>query len=277
MTQDLQPDQQPGRWDDHVAAYEAVFEPLTDAFAVHALDRLGLRPGDRLIDVGAGCGGAALMAAARGADVLAVDASRQMVARIRSRAKGRAGRIRAKVMDGMGLDAPAGSFDAAISVFGVILFPDPGRGMRELARVLRPGGRLAVVTWTQTERYELAVRLMAAVAAVRGPSGPPAALPAQLRFREEAVFRDLFTASGLDVEAITPVMEHWTLPSARWLSDRIAFAPGMAALVGSLGADRPAVLKAFAGALERDQGQGPVILSAVAQVGIGTKPSFTTS
>ena len=81
LASELQPDQQPAQWDDHVAVYEAVFEPLTDMFAAHALDRLGPRPGDRLIDVGAGSGGAALLAAARGADVLAVDASQEMVAR----------------------------------------------------------------------------------------------------------------------------------------------------------------------------------------------------
>ena len=52
----LQPDQQPERWDNHVAVYEEVFEPLTSAFARRALDRLGPCHGDRLIDDGAGIG-----------------------------------------------------------------------------------------------------------------------------------------------------------------------------------------------------------------------------
>ena len=60
----------------------------------------------------------------------------------------------------MALALPDGCFDAAISVFGVILFPDADLGMREIARVLKPGGRTAIVTWTQTERYELAARLI---------------------------------------------------------------------------------------------------------------------
>jgi SAM-dependent methyltransferase len=273
FAENLQPDQEPARWDEYVAAYEEVFEPLTNAFGAYALDCLGVGRGDRLIDVGAGSGGTALLAAARGVDVLAVDASQQMVARVRARARDvQAGQIRAAVMDGMELAAPDASFEAAISVFGVILFPDAVRGTRELVRVLKPGGRIALVTWTQTERYELAARLMAAVAAVRGPSPPPAKLPAQLRFREEAAFRELFTAADLRVETITPLEERWTLPSARWLADRIAFAPGMAALAGALGTDRQAVLDAFISALERDQGPGPVTLSAVAYVGIATKP-----
>jgi len=269
----LQPDQQPDRWNDHVAVYEAVFEPLTDAFARRAIDALAPAPGASLIDVGAGNGGCALIAARAGADVLAIDASPAMVERISQRAgnAGRlAGRIRAEVMDGAALALADATFDAAVSIFGVILFPDAVGGLREIARVLKPGGRAAIVTWTQPERYELATRLVSAMASVRGPQAPPS-LPAQLRFREEAAFRDLFSQSGLALERIDVVPERWRLPSARWLAENIAFAPGIAAMVGALGADRKAVLDAFTTALEADQGTGEITLSAVAFLGIGRK------
>jgi SAM-dependent methyltransferase len=277
---DLQPDQKPEGWDDHVAVYEEAFEPLTNAFASRALDLLDLAPGDRLIDVGAGAGGAALIAAARGGDVVAIDASRRMAARIAARANsagGAAGRVRAAVMDGMALSLPAGSFDAAISVFGVILFPDADLGMREIARVLRPGARAAIVTWTETERYELAARLLGAIAAVRGPQPPPTSVPAQLRFRDKPAFRRLLANTGLVVGAIERVEKRWLLPSARWIAERIAFAPGMSATVGALGADRTAVLDAFVAALERDQGKGEVRLSAVAHIGVAQKPPGSTA
>ena len=88
---DVQPDQTPERWDDHVAVYEEVLEPLANVFAGRTLDLLDLGLGDRSIDVGAGAGGAALIAAARGSDVVAIDTSPQMAARIAARANGSAG------------------------------------------------------------------------------------------------------------------------------------------------------------------------------------------
>lgn len=275
LVAEFQPDQQPARWNDHVGVYEAVFEPLSLAFARHALDRLSLQAGERLIDIGAGAGGVALLAAARSADVLAIDASPGMAARIAARATARprsSGRVLAAIMDGMALEVPADSFDAAISTFGVILFPDAAAGMREMARVLKPGGRAAVLTWTKPERYELAVRLLGAIAKVRGPLPPPASLPAQLRFKEPEDFRALLAGAGLLVEEIVEIEERWTLPSARWIAEHIAFAPGMAAMTDGLGDDRDSVMRLFVETLERDRGTGQVVLTAVAHLGIACKP-----
>lgn len=272
LAAELQPDQRSDQWDHHVEAYEAVFEPLSNAFARHALDLLALQPGERLIDVGAGSGGAALLAAGRGAHVLAVDASAPMVERVRARASSAAaGRIDAQVMDGTALSVPDRSFDAAISVFGVILFPDAPRGVSEIARALKPGGRAAIVTWTESERYELVGRLLAAMARVRGPQPAPPTLPAQLRFRDPAVFGELLGGSGLALDRIVRIEERWRLPSARWLADRLAFAPGMSAMLGSLGTQRDAVVEAFVSAIEADQGSGEISLCAVAQIGLATK------
>src|SRR5262245_48078838 len=280
LTMELQPDQNPERWNDHVAVYEKVFEPLTNAFAVGALDHLGLAPGDRVIDVAAGAGGAALLAAGRGAEVVAIDGSPGMVQRIHERVgqtPGVAGRVRGEVMDGKALDLSDDCFDAAISVFGVILFPDADLGMREIARVLKPGGRAAIVAWTATERYELAVRLMAAVAEVRGPQPPPSSLPAQLRFRDEAALQRRLADAGVTVAAVTRMEERWRLPAARWIAVHIAFAPGMAAMVGALGADRIRVLDAFVAALEREEGRGEIALSAIDHIGIGRKAAPRTT
>lgn len=272
----LQPDQQPLRWDRHVGLYEEVFEPLTDQFANEALDRLALDHGSRLIDIGAGSGGAALLAAARDLAVAAIDASPAMVARIAERAAHRrlpADKVSPQLMDGAALALPNNIFDAALSVFGVVLFPDALQGLREAFRVLRPGGRIAIVTWTQPEKYELAARLMRAAATVVGEPIRPPTLPAQLRFRDEPAFRALFRDAGFEPAEIVVSTKTWPLPSARWIADRIAFAPGMAAMVEGYGRRREQVIEAFVSQTELELGRGEISLSATAFIGLAGKPT----
>jgi len=266
---ELQPDQTPQLWDDHVSVYQEVFEPFSLGFATTAIDRLKLGQGARVLDVGCGSGGVALHLAQSGHLVTAIDAAPRMIGRVRERAASAAVVVEAEVMDGKALTYKDASFDAGLSVFGVILFPDAARGLAELKRVVRPGGRIAVVTWTDPARYELAARLRAAIAAVK-PEQPPAPLPAQLRYREEIDFKELFRLAGfgkVEVEKVTSLL---TAPSARWLAERIAFAPGMAAMIAGLGSDLPAIKDAFVDDLERSQGHGEVHLSGIAFVGHAT-------
>jgi SAM-dependent methyltransferase len=163
------------------------------------------------------------------------------------------------------------SFDAVLSCFGVVILPDPVPALRELHRVLRPGGRLAVVTWTEPHRYELAARLRAAVERVRGAPPPPGPVPAQLRHAEPDALAALLVAGGFDAPAITRVEAPLRAESARALAGALDFAPGMASLLAGLGTDRAAVEDTFAQALEADQGCGPVALGAVAQIGFATR------
>ena len=129
LTMDLQPDQDPSRWDDYVSVYETVFEPFSMTFAARAIATVDLHPGARYLDVGCGSGGAALLLASMGCRVDAVDASAAMVERVRARARTAGASITSHVMDGQALNFEDDSFDAAISVFGVILFPDAVRGL----------------------------------------------------------------------------------------------------------------------------------------------------
>lgn len=267
----LQPDQEPQRWDDHVCVYEQVFEPFTLGFASTAISALGLNPGQAVLDVGAGSGGAALAMAEQGLRVTAVDAAARMVERIQERASERGLAVDARTMDGQALKLSDGSFDGALSVLGIILFPDARLGLAEMRRVVRPGGRASVVTWTQAENYELARELRAAIQQV-WPDQPPAPLPAQLRYREETDFRKLFEAAGLGEPEITTVTAELRAPSARWLAERMGFAPGMAAAVAGLGGRTSAVIERFVENLETRLGKGSIGLSGVAFV--GTAPAL---
>lgn len=105
-----------------------------------SIDLLSLGSGERLILIGCGTG-ADLPFIPEDIEVLATDLTPAMLQQARAHA--RPG-IEFRVMDGMALDLPDGCFDAAILHMVLEVVPDPARCLREAARVLRPGGRLAV-------------------------------------------------------------------------------------------------------------------------------------
>ncbi len=131
-------------WD--VAAQHCLetVHPFTTRYAAAALARVQVTFASRVLDVGAGTGALALIAAKAGAQVLATDFSPAMVARI---AAFGLPNINAQVMDGQSLALDDGSFDAVFSIFAVIMFPDWRKGLSEMARVTRAGGFGVVASW----------------------------------------------------------------------------------------------------------------------------------
>lgn len=134
----------PDHWDKTAITYEQTAHPFTSRYAEDALGMVSLTPESRVLDIAAGTGAFALAAARSGAQVLATDFSAGMVSRI---AAAGLGNVEARVMDGQALDLPDASFDVVVSIFGVIMFPDWRKGLREMARVTRPGGQGVVATW----------------------------------------------------------------------------------------------------------------------------------
>jgi demethylmenaquinone methyltransferase / 2-methoxy-6-polyprenyl-1,4-benzoquinol methylase len=119
-----------------------------------AASAAGVGPGDRVLDVATGTGALAGELSSRGAEVLALDFSWNMVAtgarRMREAAAGgaRAGAIHWLNGDGTRLPLPDGSVDAVTIAFGLRNLPDPEAGLAEFARVTRPGGRLVVLEFS---------------------------------------------------------------------------------------------------------------------------------
>lgn len=116
--------------------------------AEHLCEAADLQAGWRVLDVATGSGNAAIAAARRGCEAVGVDFVPALLERGRLRAA--ADHLDVEFVEGDAEDLrfPDASFDAVISIYGVMFAPDHARAAGELARVCRPGGRIALAHWT---------------------------------------------------------------------------------------------------------------------------------
>jgi demethylmenaquinone methyltransferase / 2-methoxy-6-polyprenyl-1,4-benzoquinol methylase len=125
-----------------------------------AADLARVGPGSRVLDVATGTGDLAIELARRvapGGEVVGSDFSEAMLARARTKPKPAGVELRFEWGDALELPFADGTFDAATVGFGARNFSDLARGLEEMARVVRPGGRVVVLEFTSPTRAPLSL------------------------------------------------------------------------------------------------------------------------
>ena len=166
----------------------------------------GIGPGDRVLDVATGDGNAAIPAAHTGADVVAADLCPPLLERGREQTRDRGLRLHWREANAEALPFDDGEFDVVMSCIGVMFVPHHQQAADELVRVCRPGGTIAVLSWTP----EGFIGELFATMKPYLPPPPPGVQPAPLWGDPEHV-RALFADRVTDL-----TMERHSLPVDRF-------------------------------------------------------------
>jgi len=210
-------------WTKHSATISVMFAPLTQALIEHA----GIHEGQSVLDVAGGAGDPSLtIAGVVGPSglVTCTDGVPEMVEAAQSEANRRGIRnIQFRVCSADSLPFPDDSFDAVVSRLGVMFFPDSLAAMREMLRVTKPGGTLALAVWHKSELNPFCYRISNVIEQhVKSPAADPDA-PNAFRFAEPGKLADVMTRAGVadvvervfkfDIEAPISALEFWAIRS----------------------------------------------------------------
>lgn len=156
--------------------YPLVAQEVVPDLGATLVQFAGVAAGEKVLDVAAGSGNAAIPAALAGADVTASDLTPELMAAGRAQAERRGAKVRWQQADAEALPFADSEFDVVLSCIGVMFTPHHQRSADQLVRVCRPGGRIALACWTPRGF----VGEMFAVMKPYSPPPPPGASPAPL-------------------------------------------------------------------------------------------------
>jgi ubiquinone/menaquinone biosynthesis C-methylase UbiE len=184
-------------WDEH-ADY---VDTRGAAVSERMLELAAPRPGDRVLELACGAGGLGLAAAERvapGGEVVLSDVVAEMTAIASARADA-AGldNVTTLELDLEHIDQPDGAYDVVLCREGLMFAPDPARAAREIARVLRPGGRVAIAVWGPRERNPWLGVVLDSVSAQLGKPAPPPGVPGPFSLDDADELAALLDDAGL--------------------------------------------------------------------------------
>ena len=234
-----------GAWRENADYVDARGAEVTRAM----LTRVAPQPGERVLELACGPGSVGLAAAdlvgPRG-DVVLSDIVVEMttIAAARAAARGLTN-VSVRVLDLERIDEPDSSYDVVVCREGLMFAPDPACAMREIRRVLRPGGRVAVACWGPRARNPWLGIVFDAVGAQLGVPVPPPGIPGPFSLDDAAMLAGLFSDAGLvDVhvgELSTPLHAG---SFDEWWARTTALAGPLARMLSSLSNDAKQALDA---------------------------------
>ena len=215
------------RWAEQADRYDAA----VSRHSLRLLEAARISAGDRVLDIGCGCGETTRDAARAAASGLAlgVDLSARMIER--ARAEGLTN-VRFEQADAQVYPFEREAFDLAISRFGVMFFADPVAAFRNIGRSLRPGGRLALLSWQELKKNEWLLVVREALAMGRALPEPPVGAPGPFGLAEPDRVRHILAEAGFGEIALDEVGEPVRL--GRDGEDAFAFARTMGQVKGLL-------------------------------------------
>lgn len=224
------------------ATLQIVGELLTEAADVRATDRV--------LDVAAGNGNATLAAARRFADVTSTDYVPALLDRGRRRAEAEGfANVIFEAADVEALPYADGSFDVVLSTFGVMFAPDQAQAATEMMRVCRPGGRIALASWTPAgflgQLFRLIAQYVPPVPGVRSP----------LLWGTDAYIRELFPRAA-QIDHTTRMFAFRYQSAEHWVHVFRTFYGPVHKAFAALEPDRQAALEADLVALLRSLNRG---------------------
>jgi ubiquinone/menaquinone biosynthesis C-methylase UbiE len=178
--------------------YPTLASDLISELGAVLVEACGIRPGQRVLDVAAGAGNAAIPAAMMGAEVIASDLTPELFDAGRDHAAARGATLQWREADAESLPFPDNEFDVVMSCLGVMFAPHHQAAADELVRVCRPGGTIGLLSWTPGGFVGKMFGTMKPFA----PPPPPGAQPPPLWGSEDHV-QELLGARVTDLRALT--------------------------------------------------------------------------